>query len=58
MSTRVSVVLVLVGEFKLATLVTVSDGDVVHGDCNEPLSRVGKIFVRVFVTVRCDDDGE
>jgi hypothetical protein len=56
MSTRVSVVFVLVGEFKLATFVNVPAGDIARGDCNVPLSRAGKIFVRVPVTVRWDDD--
>jgi hypothetical protein len=52
MSTRVSVVFVLVGEFKLTTFIDVPDGDIARGDCNVPLSRAGKIFVRVLETVR------
>ncbi len=58
MSTRVSVVFVLVGEFKLARFINVPDGDIARGDCNVPLSRAGKIFVRVLVAVRWDDDDE
>jgi hypothetical protein len=56
MSTRVSVVFVLVGEFKLATFVDIPAGDIARGDCNVPLSKAGRIFVRVPVTVRCDVD--
>ena len=51
-STRVSVVLVLVGEFNAAILDELADGETAHGDCIEPLSRAGKIFVRVLGTVR------
>ena len=59
MSTRVSVVFVLVGEIKLAALfIDVPDDDIARGDCNVPLSRAGKIFVRVLVAVRWDDDEE
>ncbi len=56
MSTRVSVVFVLVGEFKFARFVNVPDGDIARGDCNVPLSRAGRIFVRLLDTVRWDDD--
>jgi hypothetical protein len=58
MSTRVSVVFVLVGEFKLATFDNVPDGETARGDCNVPLSKAGKIFVRVLVAVRWDDDDD
>jgi hypothetical protein len=58
MSTRVSVVFVLVGEFKATTFVEVLDGEIARGDCNVPLSKAGKIFVRVLVAVRWDDDGD
>jgi hypothetical protein len=60
MSTRVSVVFVLVGEFRLTTFVEVLDGETARGDCNVPLSKAGKIFVRVLVAVRWDDvaDGD
>jgi hypothetical protein len=54
-STRVSVVFVLVGEFKLTTFVEVLVGEIARGDCNVPLSKAGKIFVRVLVAVRWDD---
>jgi hypothetical protein len=49
---------VLVGEFKFARFINVPDGDIARGDCNVPLSRAGKIFVRVLVAVRWDDDDE
>jgi hypothetical protein len=52
MSTRVSVVFVLVGEFNVGTLADMLAGEIVRGDCNVPLSRAGKIFVRVLVIVR------
>jgi hypothetical protein len=55
MSTSVSVVFVLVGEFKVTTFDKVLDGETARGDCNVPLSRAGKIFVRVLVAVRWDD---
>ncbi len=58
MSTSVSVVFVLVGEFKVTTFDKVLDGETARGDCNVPLSRAGKIFVRVLVAVRWDDDGD
>lgn len=60
MSTRVSVVLVLVGEFKATTFDKVLDGETARGDCNVPLSKAGKIFVSVLVAVRWeeDDDGD
>ncbi len=51
-----SVVLVLVGEFKAILFDKVLDGEIARGDCNVPLSRAGKIFVRVLVAVRWDDD--
>lgn len=54
-STIVSVVFVLVGEFKLGTFVDAPDGDIARGDGNVPLSRAGKIFVSVLVTLRWDD---
>ncbi len=53
-----SVVFVLVGELKVTTFVEVLDGETARGDCNVPLSRAGKIFVRVLVAVRWDDDGD
>ena len=56
MSTRVSVVLVLVGEFKATTFDKVLVGETARGDCNVPLSKAGKIFVNVLVAVRCADD--
>jgi hypothetical protein len=52
MSTRVSVVFVLVGEFKLTIFVDIPDGVIERGDCKVPLSRAGRIFVRVLVAVR------
>ena len=52
MSTRVSVVFVLVGEFKITTLFDTLDGELARGDDNVPLSRAGRILVRVLVTVR------
>lgn len=58
MSTRVSVVLVLVGEFKATTFDKVVDGEIARGDCIVPLSKAGKIFVNVLVAVRCDDEGD
>lgn len=58
MSTSVSVVFVLVGEFKLAKFIEVLDGEPARGDCNVPLSRAGKIFVNVLVTVRWAGDGD
>lgn len=58
MSTRVSVVFVLVGEFKFARCVDVPTGDSARGDCNVPLSSAGKIFVRVLEIVRWDVDGD
>ncbi len=59
MSTRVSVVFVLVGEFNIATFDNVPDGEAARGDCNVPLSNAGKIFVKVLVAVRWDaDDGD
>ncbi len=57
-STRVSVVFVLVGEFKVTAFGEMPDDGTVRGDCNVPLSRAGKIFVRVLVTVRWDDEGD
>jgi hypothetical protein len=54
----VSVVFVLVGELKVTTFVEVLDGETARGDCNVPLSRAGKIFVRVLVAVRWDDDDD
>ena len=56
MSTRVSVVFVLVGEFNVTAFDNVPDGETARGDCNVPLSSAGKIFVRVLVAVRCDED--
>lgn len=58
MSTSVSVVFVLVGEFKLTWFIEVPDGEPARGDCKVPLSRAGKIFVNVLVTVRWDGDGD
>ena len=58
MSTRVSVVFVLVGEFKFARFDKVPDGEAARGDCRVPLSRAGRIFVSVLVAVRWDGDGE
>ena len=57
MSTRVSVVFVLVGEFRAIRFVEVLDGDMARGDCNVPLSKAGKIFVRVLEAVRWEVDG-
>jgi len=58
MSTSVSVVFVLVGEFKVTRFVEVPDGETARGDCNVPLSRAGKIFVKVLVTDRWDGDDD
>lgn len=50
-STRVSVVFVLVGE----VIVILVDGETARGDCRVPLSRAGRIFVNVLVAVRWDE---
>lgn len=50
-STRVSVVFVLVGE----VIVILVDGEIARGDCKVPLSRAGRIFVNVLVAVRWDE---
>lgn len=49
---------VLVGDVKLGIFVLMPTGDMARGDCNVPLSRAGRIFVRVLVGVRCDDDDD
>ena len=55
-STSVSVVFVLVGEFIETAFVVTLVGEIGRGDCNVPLSRAGKIFVKVLLADRCDDD--
>lgn len=55
-STSVSVVFVLVGEFIEMGFVVTLVGETARGDCSVPLSSAGKIFVNVLLAVRCDDD--
>jgi hypothetical protein len=54
-STKVSVVFVLLGELRATIFIETPTGDVPRGDGNVPLRSAGRIFVRVPVTERCDD---
>lgn len=56
-STKVSVVFVLVGEFRAAIFIETPTGDVPRGDGIVPLRRAGRILVRVPVTDRCEGGG-
>jgi hypothetical protein len=55
MSTSVSVVFVLVGEFAAVKPIGTPMGDAERDDGNLPLSRAGKILVNVLVVTLCDN---